>query len=269
MKDLQLTSLDNLLKISDDVQKTQHEVEGFLKTLEKRISELSQDYTLIVNLKNKPHKLKEGILSFSWDDQKYPKTQKSIENVLEKISDKLNTTRGNLKTKSDDYNMEVEKLKQKQKSDNEARVFMKKDFRVILKNKTEVMVKSQYLTSLLCFVPHNQVDNFKQKYDNVLKDCVVPNSGIQLCANEDDKVKLYRVVVMSHLMEDYMNELRKHFKTNSKEYDEKEITGLADLQREQLNIEASIDEKKVRFSLLLISKILLYQFFNFYFYTHP
>jgi hypothetical protein len=247
MKDLQVSSLDNLLKISDDVQKAQHDVESFLKSLEKRISELQNDYTLIVNLKNKPHKLKEGILSFSWDDQKYPKTQKSIENVLEKINDKLNTTKGNLKTKSDDYNMEVEKLKQKQKSDNDARVYMKKDFRVILKNKTEIMVKSQYLSTLLAFVPINQVDNFKQKYETLMKDCVVPGSGLQLCANEDEKVRLYRVVVMDHLKQDYMDELRKTFKTNSKEYDEAEVTGLSNLQREQKNIEADIEDKKVIF----------------------
>ncbi len=247
MKDLQLTSLDTLLKISDEVTKVQHEIEGFLKVLEKKLHDLAPETKLTVNLKNKPHKIKEGILAFSWDDQKYPKSQKSIENVIEKLVDKLNTTKNNLKTKSDDYSAEVEKLKQKQKGDNEARMYMKKDYREILKNKTEVMVKSKYLTSLLVFVPTSQLDLFKAKYEFIVKECVVPSSALQLCNNEDDKVRLYRVVVMDHLKDSYVNELRKVIKANSKEYDEGEITILPTLMMEQKSIEANIEDKKVRF----------------------
>lgn len=247
MRELQMTSLDNLLKISDDVTKVQFEVEGFLKTLEKKLQELQPDYKLIVNLKNKPHKIKEGIMAFSWDDQKYPKSQKSIENVIDKILDKLNITKGNLKTKSDDYSQEVEKLKQKQRSDNDARMFMKKDYRVILKNKGDMMQKTNYLTSLLVFVPIQNTQLFKEKYENLVKNCVVPNSAAQLCNNDDEKVRLFRVVLMKHLKDDYMNELRKVVKANSKEYDEQEILALPNLLLEQKTLEASIEDKKVRF----------------------
>lgn len=246
MKELQLPTLDHLLKISDDVGRMQHEVEGFLKVLEKKLHDLQPDYKLTVNLKNKPHKIKEGILSFSWDDQKYPKNQKTIENVLEKILDKLNTTKNNLKKKSDDYQQECENLKQKQKSDNDAKMYMKKDYREILKNKLDVMVKSDYLTSLLVFVPASNVEVFKSKYENLVKDCVVPHSGLQLCNNEDEKMRLFRVVLMSRSKDSYINELRRVCKSNSKEYDETEITNLPTLLQEQKQIEMSIEEKKVR-----------------------
>ena len=245
MKDLKMTSLDNLLKVSDDIAKVQFDIEGFLKSLEKKLGDLHPEYKLSVNIKNKPHKIKEGIMAFSWDEQKYPKGQKSIENVLERILDKLNTTKGNLKTKADDYSAEVEKLKQKQKSDIEARAFMKKDYREIMKNKTELMVKSSYLTSLLVFVPHSNADLFKQKYEYLVKDCVVPGSAHQLCTNEDDKVKLFRVVIMSHLKDDYINELRKVCKSNAKEYDENEVSMLPTLLMEQKTLEANIEDKKV------------------------
>lgn len=259
MKELQLPSLDHLLKISDDVGRIQHEVEGFLKVLEKKLQDLQPDCKLTVALKNKPHKIKEGILAFSWDDQKYPKNQKTIENVLEKILDKLNITKNNLKKKSDDYQQECENLKQKQKSDNEARMFMKKDYREILKNKLDTMVKSDYLTSLLVFVPVNNVQIFQSKYENLVKDCVVPHSGIQLCNNEDEKIRLFRVVLMNHLKDNYVNELRKVVKANSKEFDETEVTSLPTLLQEQKKIELNIEEKKVRH---LFNK----SFFSYFFY---
>lgn len=258
MKDLKLSSLDNLLKVSDEISKVQFEIEGFLKALEKKLSDLHPEYKLSVNIKNKPHKIKEGIMSFAWDEQKYPKGQKSIENVLERILDKLNTTKGNLKSKNDDYIGEVEKLKQKQKSDNEARSFMKKDYRDILKNKTDLMVKSVYLTSLLVFVPISSVDLFKQKYESLVNECVVPLSGLQLCNSEDDRVRLFRVVLMSHLKDTYINELRKVIKANSKEYDENEISMLPTLMMEQKTLEANIEDKKVS----NFNKLTIY-YFNF------
>lgn len=252
MKDMQLTSLDNMLKLSDELTKIHHEIEGFLKILEKRLHELQPDCSLTVNIKNKSVKIKEGILTFSWDDQKYPKSQKSIEQVIEKIMDKLNTTKNNLKSKSDDYNGEIEKLKQKQKSDNEARMFMKKDYREILKNKTDQMIKTKYLTTLLVFVPISNIELFKSKYDRLVETCVLPYSGIQLCNNEDEKVRLFKVVVMNHLKELYMAELRKIIKANAKEYDENEITILPTLLQEQKSIEANIEEKKVILTYIYI-----------------
>lgn len=245
MKDLQLANLDSMLKTSDEILKVQHDFENFLRGLEKKFQDLDQNYKLTVNLKNKPYKIKEAILAFSWDDQKYPKSGKTIDQIIERLNEKLNTTRTNFKNKSDDYYAETEKLKQKKKGELEAKSYMKKDYREILKNKTEQMVKTKYLTSLLVFVPNNMLDTFKAKYQNLLADTVVPGSGLQLCNNEDEKVTLWRVVLMHHKKDEYVNELRKVIKANSKEYDEKEISILPQLLMEQNTIEANIEEKRV------------------------
>lgn len=245
MKDLQLSNLDAMLKTSDELLKCQNEFEGFLKNLEKKLGELQSNYSLTVNLKNKPHKVKEAVVAFSWDDQKYPRKGKTVDNIISKLTDKLTTTRNNFKTKSDEYYEEVENLKQKQKSDVEARTYMKKDYREILKNKTDLMIKSDYLTSLLVFVPTSMIDTFREKYQELVDDCVIPNSGQQMCNNEDEKTTLWRVVLMKHKLEKYVNELRRVIKANCKEYDEKEISILPTLLMEQNNLEASIAQKKV------------------------
>jgi len=153
MKDLIMNSLDSLLKTNDDLQRYDLEIEGFLKSLEKKLLELNPKFEFRVNIKNVPYNLEEAISNFSWDEQKYPKNQKLIENILEKILDKYNTTRNFLKGKTDDYQAECEKLKQMMKSENEAASLMKEDYRYIVKASLNSMVQTDYLTTMLCFVP--------------------------------------------------------------------------------------------------------------------
>lgn len=249
LRELQLTSLDNLLKISDEIGKVQHDIESFLKTLEKKLHDLQPETPLLVNIKNKPVKIKDGLINFSWDDQKFPISQKSIESVLERIIDRVNKTRDNLKSKTDDYTAENEKLKQNLKAENEAKIYMKKDYRLYVKTKQKEMIKSNYLTTLLVFVPISNIETFLQKYEFILENAVVPGSGLQLCNSDDEKVRLYRVVIMKHLKEDYTNDLRRVLKCNSKEYDESEISNMASTLLEQKVIEASLEEKKVRINI--------------------
>lgn len=245
LKELQLTSLDNLLKISDEIGKVQHDIESFLKSLEKKLHDLHPETPLMVNIRNKPMKIKEGLINFTWDDQKFPISQKSIESVLERIIDRVNKTRENLKSKSDDYTAENEKLKLNLKAENEAKIYMKKDYRLFVKTKQKEMIKSDYLTTLLVFVPISNLELFNQKYEYILESTVVPGSALQLCNNDDEKVRLFRVVIMKHKKEDYTNELRRVLKCNSKEYDESEISSMASTMLEQKVIEASLEEKKV------------------------
>lgn len=245
LKELQLTSLDNLLKISDEIGKVQHDIESFLKSLEKKLHDLHPETPLMVNIRNKPMKIKEGLINFTWDDQKFPISQKSIESVLERIIDRVNKTRENLKSKSDDYTAENEKLKLNLKAENEAKIYMKKDYRLYVKTKQKEMIKSDYLTTLLVFVPISNLELFNQKYEYILESTVVPGSALQLCNNDDEKVRLFRVVIMKHKKEDYTNELRRVLKCNSKEYDESEISSMASTMLEQKVIEASLEEKKV------------------------
>lgn len=250
MKDLQLSNLDSMLKISDEVFKTQHEIEQFLKALEKRVLELQPEFQFRIHMRGTPQTIEEAISTFQWDEQKYPKHQKSVDYILDKIAEKFKKTSNDLKIKSDEFTAEEEKLKQKQKSDSEAAAFMKKDYREILKRKTnEMVVNSEYLTSLLVFVPKNLVDQFKKQYQVIVKDCVVPFSATQLDNNEDDKMTMWRVVIMRHKKEEYFNEARKLMKVICKEYDKDEISNLPNLMREKRELEDSIQEKKV--SLLI------------------
>lgn len=117
MKDLIMNSLDSLLRTNDELQRIDLEIESFLKQIEKKVLELNPKFEFTVNIKNNPYKIEDAISSFTWDEQKYPKNQKTIEQIMDKIFEKYNTTKNNLKAKTDEYHTEQEKLKQRMKSD--------------------------------------------------------------------------------------------------------------------------------------------------------
>ena len=75
---------------------------------------------------------------------------------------------------------------------------------------------------------------------------VLPGSAEQLSSpTEDEKVILFRVVIMKHIKDDFMSQVRSKFKGNSKEYDEDEILRMSDEKKEKQIIENEIKKQKV------------------------
>jgi hemerythrin superfamily protein len=154
MKDLITNSLDSLLQKNDELIRIDIEIESFLKGLEKKILELDPKHEFQVNIKGTPSKIEDGISQFSWDENRYPKNQKTIEEILSKIIEKYNATKNNFKAKLDEFQSESEKLKLKMKSDTEAAGLMKTDYReIVRKTPKDTFIKTEYLTTMLCFVP--------------------------------------------------------------------------------------------------------------------
>lgn len=153
MKDLVTNSLDTLLQINDDLLNHDSEIEGFLRNLEKAIYDLDAKAEIQVNVKGQSLKIEDGISQFSWDESRYPKNQKKIEDILAKINEKFTGTRNNLKLKQDEFNAEKEKLNLKKKSHGEALGLMKTDYRVIVEKSRHNIITTDYLRTVLCFVP--------------------------------------------------------------------------------------------------------------------
>lgn len=144
---------DTMLQVSDELQKFDHDLEIYLRSLEKKIGELQEKFELTVNLKNTNYKVEEALFKFIWDENKYPFHNKTVQEILKKMIDKFNVTSKMIKEKSESYQADAEKLKQRLKSDNEAALFMKADYRDVVRNYFNKMVQTDYLTTILCFVP--------------------------------------------------------------------------------------------------------------------
>ena len=72
--------------------------------------------------------------------------------------------------------------------------------------------------------------------------------------SDEEKVALYRVVVMDEKKEEFMNECRKNLRIYTKEFNKSEITNMSVEQRSKEKLEADISAKKTKFKLSLESQ---------------
>jgi len=118
MKLIIMDSLDSLLQIIDDMQKLDLEIEGFVRNMEKRYKELEggrDDLKMKNNRGTFP--IKDYLLSFDWDSNKFPKDHNTLNYITSKIIEKFETTKVSFKNQNDEYIADNEKLKQIMKSD--------------------------------------------------------------------------------------------------------------------------------------------------------
>ena len=234
MKDLLTDNLDNLLKINDELIKIDLDFEAYLRNLEKRIFDLDPKCDIQVNIKGSNYKIEDAISLFNWDDGRYPKKQKSISDILTKINEKYTQTFQNLKSKNDEYMKEDNNLKAKKKGYNEALSLMKTDYREIVKLNLDKMIETDYLCTMLCFVPANQEKYFKENYFKLCDGMVLPGSAQRIDQNQDDKMCLFRVVVMKHVKDTFKQQLQSNLRCQSREYNKEEIN-LRPQEEEEIN----------------------------------
>ena len=245
MKDLVTDNLDSLLKINDELIKNDLEIGSFLKNLEKKIYELDSKQELSVNIKGTIVKIEEGISQFSWDESRYPKNQKTIPDILNKINEKFNATFQNLKAKTEEYQNEVKKLQLKKKGESDALSLMKVDYREIVSKSEDKMITTDYLCTILCFVPISLIDNFLKNYMNYGDGYVLPLSALRIDLKEDEKMSLFRVVVMKHIKDKFKQNLQSNLRIQSRDYDPEEIKRKPQEEREIEKLSLSIKEKKI------------------------
>jgi hypothetical protein len=88
------------------------------------------------------------------------------------------------------------------------------------------------------------VEGFLKGYQDLAEGMVVPLSALQLDRNQDDKNSLWRVVVMKHKKNDFINEVRIKYRVTAKEYEKGEIDRLSEEFQEKQTLKFKIDEKK-------------------------
>ena len=243
MKELVNDNLDTLFKINDDLIRDEQEIEGFLKSLEKQLSELTKN-PLQIKFRGALLDPKKAITEFQWDEGKYPNRSKTIADIMHKINEKYTETRKTIKSKTDDYNNSINDLKLKKKSQNEALSLMKQDYRDLVSKSKMEMKTTDYLCTMLCFVPTGNEKTFESKYMSLADGYVVPYSAQRIDRGEDEKMQLYRVIVMKHKKDDFRNQCQSQLRITCKEYNEEELLNkpVEEKEIEKLNNE-SIQKK--------------------------
>jgi len=75
---------------------------------------------------------------------------------------------------------------------------------------------------------------------------------------EEDKVALFRVVVLKDKKEDFINECRKSLRIYCKEFNKEEILNMSKEEKNKDELQAKIAAKKVLTSFLYRNNILVY-----------
>jgi hypothetical protein len=88
------------------------------------------------------------------------------------------------------------------------------------------------------------IDTFLKTYADLADGMVLPSSALQLDTGEDEKTSLWRVVIMDHKKDEFINQTRIKMKTWCKEYDENEILRLPHELEEKKKLISSIEDKK-------------------------
>jgi hypothetical protein len=153
MKDIELESLDSLLKINDDLIKLDSEIEIFLKGVEKLGNELTgNNFQLKIHIKNTPVEIEKGITQFQWDSQRFP-IKNTVANIMNRIIERLEDTKSSINKQKDEFVKLQEKLKDLTKCDPEAANLLKVDYRQLIKKSKKEMIITEYLRPIICFVP--------------------------------------------------------------------------------------------------------------------
>ena len=223
MKELVNDNLDTLFKLNDDLIKDEQEIESFLKSLEKQLSSLNSN-PLQIKFRGTLLEPKKAITEFTWDEGKYPNRSKTISDIMHKINEKYAETRKTIKAKTDDYNNSLNELKAKKKGQNDALNLMKQDYRdLVIKSKSE-MKNTDYLCTMLCFVPHGSEKHFLDEYMKLVDGFVVPYSALRIDRGEDEKMQLYRVIIMKHVKDDFKTQCQGKLRIPCREYNEEELS---------------------------------------------
>ena len=243
MKDLVNDNLDTLFKINDDLMRDEQEIETFLKSLEKQLLDLTSN-PIQIKFRGALLDPKKAITEFQWDECKYPNRSKTIADIMHKINEKYTETRKTIKAKTDDYNNSLNELKLRKKGQSEALTLMKQDYRDLVSKSKNEMKTTDYLCTMLCFVPSGSEKYFLEHYMKLADGYVVPYSALRIDRGEDEKMQLYRVIVMKHVKDDFRNQCQGQLRVSCREYDEEELNKKPLEEKEIEKLDNESNQKK-------------------------
>ena len=106
------------------------------------------------------------------------------------------------------------------------------------------MKNTDYLCTMLCFVPSGNEKTFMEKYMGLADGYVVPYSALRIDRGEDEKMQLYRVIVMKHKKDDFRNQCQSQLRITCKEYSEEELLNKPAEEKEIEKLSNESQQKK-------------------------
>ncbi|SPJ08152.1 vacuolar ATP synthase subunit c, putative [Plasmodium sp. DRC-Itaito] len=236
---IKFCSFDDLLKCADDLQKYDSYAYGCLKKIEKIAKEYDENIELKIIYQRQHINIDQYIRRFTWDDAKYPRSR-SLTDTIDIMINNVTKLSDEIQIKSSMLN-DLKEKKKKEVPKNDSNNFFLRNLNEILTPQTVSetdFIETEYLTTLIAYVPKNSVDDWLNNYEK-FSSYVVPRSTEQFKDLIDkDGNTLWKVFVFKKFAEDFKKEAKvKKFVVKSFKYDEKQYN---DMMESRTKVEAEI-----------------------------
>ncbi|XP_043533836.1 V-type proton ATPase subunit C 1-A-like isoform X1 [Chiloscyllium plagiosum] len=217
--ELKVGTLDSLVGLSDELGKLDTFVEGIVKKLAQYTADIMEDSKdkAQENLLANGVDLHRYVTHFQWDMAKYPIKQ-SLQNLTEVITKQISQIDTDLKSRAMTYNNTKGNL---QNLERKAVGSLLTRTLADIVNKEDFVLDSEYLTTLLAFVPKSNYINWQKTYES-LADMVVPRSTKMII--EDTEGALFTVTLFKKTVDEFKIRARENkFIVREFNYSEEEM----------------------------------------------
>ncbi|XP_078397733.1 V-type proton ATPase subunit C 1-A-like isoform X1 [Cetorhinus maximus] len=217
--ELKVGTLDSLVGLSDELGKLDTFVEGIVKKLAQYTADIMEDSKdkAQENLLANGVDLHRYVTHFQWDMAKYPIKQ-SLQNITEVIAKQISQIDTDLKSRAMTYNNTKGNL---QNLERKAVGSLLTRTLADIVNKEDFVLDSEYLTTLLAFVPKSNYISWQKTYES-LSDMVVPRSTKMII--EDTEGALFTVTLFKKTVDEFKIRARENkFIVREFSYSEEEL----------------------------------------------
>jgi len=220
---LQFGSFDQLIKLTDDLAKSDSQVDSLLHRLERQFLEIDETAEFKVKQLRAERSIIDYLKAWQWDEAKYPRNRSIADTLvfLTSVVAKLDDESRNRTSQYNEYKVQKNNLARKDNVSLHSRELIDvftHDVVTMQGGSDDDFIYSEYLTTVVVIVPKNSERDFLKSYEfirdvdgNEIKEGVVPMSAKKFTGPnfEDSESALWRVVVFKKAVE--------LFKTSCKE----------------------------------------------------
>lgn len=237
---LMFGSFDNLIKLTDDLQKNDGQVDTIVHRLERQYLEIDPNAELKVKSQRKEQSFPEYLRNWSWDEAKYPKTRTIGDNLalLMTIVNKLDEEARNKTGAYTELKTQKANLSPKENANLPARELIDVLTPKVVKHQGEAsddFIMTEHLSTVCVILARGNDQEFLKTYESCCPR-IIPRSARHFKKLDDkDGNQLWRVIMFKDGVEPFLKYCReKRYTSRQFDYCEEAYKKLL-AQREKVN----------------------------------
>jgi len=245
--DLKFGSFDNLVRLTDDLQKYDGQIDSILHRLERSYLEINPQATFKVKTRGQEKDFDTYLNNWQWDEGMFSR-QRPITDVLATLMKKINNIDDETRNKTAQYN-DAKSVKggfDKKEGANlltrELADVLTPDVVVEKGTADDDFIYTDHLTTVCCVLVRGAENEFLSCYETFVPKVVVPQSARKLNASDKDKNTVWRVVVLKKGEEEFRRQCRaKKFLPREFTYDKQ---AYVTLQKNRADAEKNVNQQQ-------------------------